>query len=162
MIGLFSRTFNFSFRFPVKIYSTGEDRYFLPDESDRDFKLKLQLPQIHCEQCILQWTYVAGNNWGTDESGNSCTGCRPQETFRACSDIKISDDQNYEPATNKPETTINTIQSTTTVKVEDTTENEDLLVKCHAAGAFVNVPGMDEWCQANCPGFCPSDHCQCN
>ena len=143
-------------KFPVKIYSTGQDRYYLPDESNRDFKLKLQLPQIHCEQCILQWTYLAGNNWGTDESG-SCLGCGPQETFRACSDIKISDEQNEDP-TDKSETTI----EITTVKVEDTTTETEELGNCHAVGIYANVAGMDQWCLVNCPEFCPSDHCQCN
>ena len=146
---------------PLYVYPNNEDKYYLPDDLEREYQLKLKLPDgLTCEQCILQWTYVTGNSWGVGEDGKGCTGCGPQETFRACSDIKISDDQNDDP-TDKPETTIKPIQSTT-VKVEDTTENEDLLGTCHAAGAFVNVPGMDEWCQANCPAFCPSDHCQCN
>merc|ERR1711972_16049 len=42
-----------------------------------------------CSQCILQWTYTAGNDWGTCENGTSSLGCGPQETFRACSDIAI-------------------------------------------------------------------------
>ena len=71
-----------------------------------------------CEQCILQWTYTAGNNWGTCANGTGSLGCGPQvsdnqvirwlnklwmsghanfcyhppsfqETFRACSDIRI-------------------------------------------------------------------------
>ena len=35
-----------------------------------------------CEQCILQWTYVAGNNWGDCDDGTSGLGCGPQEHFR--------------------------------------------------------------------------------
>ena len=28
-------------------------------------KLQLKLPQgLECWHCIIQWTYVAGNNWG--------------------------------------------------------------------------------------------------
>ena len=38
---------------------------------------------------IFQWTYIAGNNWGTDENGEECVGCGPQEHFRACADISI-------------------------------------------------------------------------
>lgn len=41
-------------------------------------------------QCIIQWTYVAGNNWGICEDGTSGNGCGPQETFRGCSDIAIT------------------------------------------------------------------------
>jgi len=43
-----------------------------------------------CEQCILQWTYTAGNDWGTCENGTQAVGCGPQETFRACADIAIT------------------------------------------------------------------------
>jgi len=50
----------------------------------------VQLPtEITCDQCILQWTYTAGNSWGTSPNGTSCTGCGPQEWFRACADIAI-------------------------------------------------------------------------
>jgi len=52
--------------------------------------VELVLPQgLTCTQCILQWTYTAGNSWGRDPDGTSCVGCGPQETFRACSDIRI-------------------------------------------------------------------------
>lgn len=45
--------------------------------------LYVRLPLgIVCDQCILQWSYVAGNNWGTCENGTSGLGCGPQETFR--------------------------------------------------------------------------------
>jgi hypothetical protein len=42
-----------------------------------------------CEQCILQWTYIAGNNWGNCPNGTSGLGCGNQEHFRSCADIKI-------------------------------------------------------------------------
>merc|ERR1711909_132001 len=42
-----------------------------------------------CSQCILQWTYTAGNDWGTCANGTEAVGCGPQEQFRACADIKI-------------------------------------------------------------------------
>merc|ERR1711972_369555 len=50
-----------------------------------------------CSQCILQWTYTAGNDWGTCENGTQAVGCGPQETFRACSDIAIRPGKLYEP-----------------------------------------------------------------
>ena len=46
-------------------------------------------PQVTCAQCILQWTYVAGNNWGTCDNGTGAIGCGPQENFRSCADIEI-------------------------------------------------------------------------
>merc|ERR1712234_25343 len=42
-----------------------------------------------CSQCILQWAYTAGNDWGTCENGTQAVGCGPQEQFRACADIEI-------------------------------------------------------------------------
>lgn len=40
---------------------------------------------------MLQWRYVAGNNWGVCENGTGAVGCGPQEEFRACSDISIGE-----------------------------------------------------------------------
>lgn len=49
-----------------------------------------RLPKdLVCDHCVLQWRYVAGNNWGPCENGTSAIGCGNQETFGACSDIKI-------------------------------------------------------------------------
>ena len=33
---------------------------------------------LSCEQCILQWTYTAGNNWGMCDNGTGDLGCGPQ------------------------------------------------------------------------------------
>jgi len=50
----------------------------------------VMLPEdVTCTQCILQWTYTAGNDWGTCENGTEAVGCGPQEQFRACADIEI-------------------------------------------------------------------------
>ena len=38
--------------------------------------------RLSCSQCILQWTYTAGNNWGVCTNGTGELGCGPQETFR--------------------------------------------------------------------------------
>merc|ERR1711955_52374 len=56
----------------------------------RYWNTTVKLPEgLTCSQCILQWTYTAGNSWGTFPNGTSCVGCGPQEHFRACADIKI-------------------------------------------------------------------------
>lgn len=65
-------------------------------------ELGVKLPaEVECWQCILQWTYVAGNSWGhgpqmfdyrTEECADGKLGqlgCGPQETFRGCADICI-------------------------------------------------------------------------
>lgn len=44
---------------------------------------------LECGNCVLQWRYIAGNNWGMCEDGTGAVGCGPQEEFRACSDISI-------------------------------------------------------------------------
>ncbi|KAK3088238.1 hypothetical protein FSP39_016498 [Pinctada imbricata] len=60
-------------------------------DGDR-YKLKVQLPtKLICSQCVLQWTYITGNSWGTNKDGASCLGCGIQEEFRNCADISIGD-----------------------------------------------------------------------
>ncbi len=61
--------------------------------NDRELGFRLlyvQLPlRVTCQQCILQWTYVGGNNWGDCADGTSGLGCGPQENFRSCADVRI-------------------------------------------------------------------------
>lgn len=45
-----------------------------------------------CKQCVLRWRYVAGNNWGHCENGTGMVGCGPQEEFRSCADITITEE----------------------------------------------------------------------
>ena len=66
-------------------------------------KMKVHLPvNLTCSQCILQYTYTSGNNWGKgpqsaevvskDCLGNVAKlGCGSQETFRGCADICVGD-----------------------------------------------------------------------
>ena len=44
---------------------------------------------LRCERCVLQWTWVTGNTWGTCTDGGHRLGCGPQETFRNCADLRI-------------------------------------------------------------------------
>ncbi|CAL4241686.1 unnamed protein product [Meganyctiphanes norvegica] len=61
------------------------------DSNTGDHPVELILPKgLTCTQCVLQWRYVAGNNWGICEDGTGALGCGPQEEFRACADIAIS------------------------------------------------------------------------
>ncbi|KAH6926995.1 hypothetical protein HPB50_024974 [Hyalomma asiaticum] len=72
--------------------ASGSTRYMV-DPRKRDFNLRLKLPEdMTCSQCVLQWSYTAGNNWGKCANGSSAVGCGPQETFRGCADIAIEDD----------------------------------------------------------------------
>ena len=72
------------------------NEYTLPDQRTRKFPVKVQLPKdLECDQCILQWTYVAANGWGVDpETGKACRGCsKAQEHFRSCADISIKENE---------------------------------------------------------------------
>eukprot|EP00095_Tigriopus_kingsejongensis_P000887 maker-scaffold409_size180341-snap-gene-0.25 protein:Tk00887 transcript:maker-scaffold409_size180341-snap-gene-0.25-mRNA-1 annotation:"hypothetical protein DAPPUDRAFT_317372" len=70
--------------------SGGVENYPLTTWDERLFKFEIKLPdQLTCKQCILQWKWVTGNNWGECEDGTGALGCGPQETFMGCSDIRI-------------------------------------------------------------------------
>ncbi|XP_021373235.1 uncharacterized protein LOC110463177 isoform X2 [Mizuhopecten yessoensis] len=68
---------------------TGETKHYF-GKLKGDIVTRVKLPEnVTCSQCVLQWRYHTGNNWGTDGQG-SCIGCGPQEEFYGCSDIAIS------------------------------------------------------------------------
>ncbi|XP_071447948.1 uncharacterized protein [Hetaerina americana] len=57
---------------------------------NRIFEVRYRLPDgLTCSQCVLQWRYIAGNNWGTCANGTGAVGCGPQEEFRSCADVSI-------------------------------------------------------------------------
>ncbi|XP_042867363.1 uncharacterized protein LOC122250106 isoform X2 [Penaeus japonicus] len=72
---------------------------FLADGSGFEHKIgthngehlvRVKLPRgLTCTQCVMQWRYVAGNNWGDCEDGSGAVGCGPQEEFRACADVAV-------------------------------------------------------------------------
>lgn len=71
--------------------SSGADTYPLESTSAGNYIVSLKLPSsLTCNRCVLQWTYVAGNNWGYCADGTGKLGCGNQEHFRTCSDIKIT------------------------------------------------------------------------
>ncbi|XP_042873807.1 uncharacterized protein LOC122254270 [Penaeus japonicus] len=70
-------------------------RYY-PGPGAKTFYSRYRLPLgLTCKQCVLQWRYVAGNNWGKCENGTGMVGCGPQEQFRSCSDITITEEDGY-------------------------------------------------------------------
>lgn len=71
--------------------TNGNDRFPLPTTSAGDFVLNGKLPSnLWCNHCVIQWTYVAGNNWGVCSNGTGMLGCGNQEHFRNCADIRIT------------------------------------------------------------------------
>ncbi|XP_022643343.1 extensin-like isoform X2 [Varroa destructor] len=68
-------------------------RYYVENSNRGEFDVRLRFPKnITCSQCVFQWTYTAGNNWGMCANGTYTVGCGLQETFRGCADIKIEPD----------------------------------------------------------------------
>lgn len=73
------------------LQSQNKTEYTLPSTATGDYVVPLTLPtNLQCKRCVLQWTYVTGNNWGYCANGTGRLGCGPQEHFRTCSDITIS------------------------------------------------------------------------
>ncbi|CAH2093566.1 unnamed protein product [Euphydryas editha] len=80
-----------------------ETKYY-PREGNKAYEMKYQLPDnLECSHCVLQWKYIAGNNWGTCANGTGAVGCGPQEEFRACADIAIED--RFSTTTKRPRPT---------------------------------------------------------
>lgn len=64
------------------------------------FNVNYRLPEnLTCEHCVLQWRYVAANNWGVCADGRGALGCGNQENFLACSDITIKRNEYIIPET---------------------------------------------------------------
>merc|ERR1712142_413028 len=69
---------------------SGGTRYYLTNFGHGNFSVPVTFPaDIECDQCVLQWWYQGGNNWGDCGNGTSALGCGPQETFVNCADIAI-------------------------------------------------------------------------
>ncbi|KAK5638704.1 hypothetical protein RI129_012999 [Pyrocoelia pectoralis] len=88
------------------------DIRFYPKDGSKVYEMKYRLPKLSCSHCLLQWRYIAGNNWGTCQNGTEQVGCGPQEEFRACADITIG--KGF-VETSSPETIDTEVTSTTTI-----------------------------------------------
>lgn len=158
----------------LKVLPRLEDRFPISkNDGTGEFRVRLRLPPgMKCSQCILQWTYTAGNNWGICPDGTGRVGCGPQETFRACSDIKIKGApvKGFKPPIETPVET----KPARPVRPKPTTERPVLpgtnvitgngRRKCYPAGEYKNVGKMRKWCNMNCnadPPNCPATHCKC-
>nr|QSC42439.1 lytic polysaccharide monooxygenase D [Coptotermes gestroi] len=75
-------------KYPLKL-ADGSSSHRLVADVIGDVLVDVVLPDIKCEQCVLQWTYITGNSWGYCGDGTGALGCGPQETFRGCSDISL-------------------------------------------------------------------------
>lgn len=68
----------------------GNDAFVLQTYRTGNYNVPIELPpNLACKHCVLQWTYITANAYGTCPNGKGRMGCGPQEHFRSCSDIKI-------------------------------------------------------------------------
>lgn len=156
----------------LRVSPSGDYRFYLTTAMGTgELEVTLRLPNIQCDQCIIQWTYTTGNNWGWCGDGSGKLGCGPQETFRACSDISIDGNLVSNPtlptANTPPESSISTSSSTTPspVTVSSTTQALPSGSACSGAGAWEGDDSMANWCTANCnhvPRNCPGSMCRCD
>ncbi|KAG7200156.1 hypothetical protein KM043_000592 [Ampulex compressa] len=78
-------------KYPLLLADGSGDTYHLREKKPGDFVVNLKLPAgVTCEHCVLRWHYRVANSWGKCEDGSEAMGCGNQETFRSCSDIKIT------------------------------------------------------------------------
>ncbi|XP_052739276.1 uncharacterized protein LOC112053162 [Bicyclus anynana] len=90
-------------KYVLPLEGRAETKYY-PKNGNGIYEMKYQLPDdLECSHCVLQWKYIAGNNWGTCEDGTGAVGCGPQEEFRACADIAIG--ENFATTTRRPKPT---------------------------------------------------------
>lgn len=74
----------------LKLDENKSTKYY-PKDGNKIYEMKYKLPEgLECSHCVLQWKYIAANNWGSCNNGTEAVGCGPQEEFRACADIAIA------------------------------------------------------------------------
>ncbi|XP_067682186.1 uncharacterized protein [Haliotis asinina] len=147
-------------------------RYYLGSES-RMFYVKASLPaEVTCDFCVLQWTYVTGNTWGTDADGTGL-GHGPQEHFVNCANIRITTNTSSRTSTPSSASTTKTSSTTSLSTTTTTTTTTTTMLPssttsqpgsgCRAVGVWKTVTGMNAWCALLCPkGMCPKELCRCN
>ncbi|XP_018009620.1 uncharacterized protein LOC108667142 [Hyalella azteca] len=159
-------------RYPLYGVGSSDHRLYI-GHNNGNHSFRLRLPQqLNCRHCVLQWRYVAGNDWGICYDGSGALGCGPQEEFRACADVSISADRGSHPAREARRRTThastNPRRRVTVAPVDDAPQDDVVLTQtgraCEARGIWRAVPGMHAWCTTNCnhtPAFCPTSHCWC-
>ena len=160
----------------LTVVETGDTKFWITDAmGNNKISAQFRLPMWTCDQCILQWTYRNGRDWGT------CNGaCGAVETFKACADIAILGDGvtvTTPENNNNNESTENTNnnennESSTEAITESTTTVANIVTSpvpggdtCRGTGAWAGNSATDTWCQQNCnydPPYCPASVCTCD
>lgn len=156
-------------RFPLYL-DNKETSYIIPEDGKKKavFRYQVRLPPyITCTQCVLQWTYYTGNQWGMCANGTQAQGCGKSETFRNCADVAIHSNTGGAVPPIFVES-LNPYQLFYKDHSRPAPYNVVPLVirdqVCVPSGLYRIIPGMADWCQKNClkyPPNCPLDICTC-
>lgn len=78
----------------LKVLNGDISKYDVKSTKNGNFSIDIELPQgLVCSNCVLQFKYHAGNNYGTSKDGKTCLGCaEEQEEVYNCADIEIKQD----------------------------------------------------------------------
>ncbi|KAJ8977942.1 hypothetical protein NQ317_017410 [Molorchus minor] len=156
-------------RYPLYIEKTNEFVYQIPEDGQKKavFRYKVQLPPyLTCTQCVIQWSYYTGNQWGLCPNGTQAQGCGKSETFRNCADVAIH------TSTGGAIPPIFAGQNPYILYYKDSRKPAPynvvpLVIReqvCVANSLYRLIPSIGDWCQTNClryPPNCPHEVCQC-
>ncbi|KAG5865738.1 hypothetical protein JTB14_021429 [Gonioctena quinquepunctata] len=157
-------------RFPLYLAKTKDTSYQIPEDGRKKavFRYQVQLPPyITCTQCVLQWTYYTGNQWGMCSNGTEAQGCGKSETFRNCADVSIHTSTGgavpplFVDNLNPYQLYYKDYRKPAPYNVIPLVVREQV---CVPKSLYKVIPGLKEWCQTNClryPPNCPQEICEC-
>lgn len=157
-------------RHPLYVAGTKDASYIIPEDGKKKaiFRYKVQLPPyVTCTQCVIQWTYFTGNQWGDCSNGTEAVGCGKSEQFKNCADVAILSNTGgaIPPVFAGTDNFLDFYRSS--FKMAPYKAAYPLLVKeqvCVPKAKYRLVPKMNDWCQTNClryPSNCPANVCEC-
>ncbi|XP_056635412.1 uncharacterized protein LOC130444348 [Diorhabda sublineata] len=156
-------------RFPLYL-NNREISYIIPENGKKKavFRYQVRLPPyITCTQCVLQWTYYTGNQWGMCPNGTQAQGCGKSETFRNCADVAIHSSTGgavppiFVESLNPYQLFYKDHRRPAPYNVVPLVVRDQV---CLPHGLYRMIPGMADWCQKNClkyPPNCPLNICTC-
>ncbi|XP_065155631.1 uncharacterized protein [Atheta coriaria] len=157
-------------RYPLYIAGTKEVAFRIPVDGKKKaiFRYNVQLPPyVTCTQCVLQWSYYTGNQWGDCGNGTTAEGCGEPETFRNCADVAILSNVGggvpplFVGVDNPYILFYRDARRPSPYNVFPLIVREQV---CVANAIYRMIPGIDDWCQINCmkyPPNCPAKVCAC-
>ncbi|KAI4461636.1 hypothetical protein MML48_5g00000807 [Holotrichia oblita] len=175
-------------RYPLFVKGTKDTSYYIPEDGRKKaiFRYQVQLPAyVTCTQCVVQWTYYTGNQWGECPNGTLSQGCGASETFRNCADISVvtSTGVGVPPAfvgvDNPYLLYYRDYTKPAPYNVVPLVVHEQVCVPhslykkipgmnqwttCDAVGELQGREGADVYCMDQCivyPPKCPTDRCRC-